>query len=590
MGCEIGWTPASCSDWLLHTRVSYVSAPPPRFSDLLRGAALSVCALAALTLSGCDMVSESAAPVVPTADGVTFSDLPDGLSLSGGFGSDGPLVVTVDEAAGPGVGEHARRSFVPASDYGCVLAAADPAADGYRYRSVWLDFPDEARQPDGATLSFRYLGDRPDSESVRWAGVCRIPQTARAVSLMADLLGIALNESAGPQERRASTTSASARVGSGPLDGDIPNGAGATCPLGYDWSDSRKVQCRHPEYGWYAFPEVMVWAPRGGDGGSNNNNDPFVDWGDREEGPPSGCISTGPGTPCLPGGGGSSPNDPGSGSGVGQTESKDSIKDDFVDECPGFGSIKGSVEDDAAMAYERSLSDFILGGLGAGRVTLYKDAQGQVSRDGLDGYHSLYHGRNGRNPNYISLIFESKFRESHPFSFENKYNQAVRHINLLADERDRFFRDHPDQGLVGTPLYIISSQNTHGKDDARGGVRSEWLIGAYDRRTGLHYHDELVKLANRRGVSIVHAKVARVSIGPFSPQATRNLEFQFVNEVQWLDHGSNPFVSWLGRVLTVDPSDIGTTFTYPADLDLDCYAAREMATEPDRAPPGGVPL
>ena len=525
------------------------------------------------------MAAEPADSVIPTTDGVTFSDLPDGFSLSGGFGTPGPLVVSVDASSGLGAG--ARHSLAPTSDYGCVLAAADPAVDGgYRYRSVWLAFPDEARQPDGAALSFRYLGDRPASEGVQWAGVCRIPQTELAVSLTADLLGVALDAPAGSSAGRGSTTNTTARVASGSLDGDSPNGAGATCPSGYDWSDSRKEMCRHQEYGGlYTFPEILVWAPREGDGGSPG--DPFPDPFDPPEGPPSDCVSMGPGMPCLPGDGG--PGDP-SDNAIGDTESKDSIKEDFVDECPGFGSIKGSVEDDAAMAYERSLANFILGGLGTGEVSRYP------GEDGLDGYHSLYHGRNGRNPNYISLIFESKFRESHPFGFEKKYNQAVRQINLLADERDRFFRDHPDQGLAGTPIYVVGSQSTHEGDGARGGVRSEWLIGAYDERTGLNYHDELVKLANRRGVAIVHAKVARVSVGPFSPQATRNLEFQFVNEIQWLDHGSNPFVSWLGEVLTVDPSDIGTTFTYPGNLDLDCYAAREMANDPDRAPPGGVTL
>ena len=64
-----------------------------------------------------------------------------------------------------------------------------------------------------------------------------------------------------------------------------------------------------------------------------------------------------------------------------------------------------------------------------------------------------------------------------------------------------------------------------------------------------------------------------------------------MNEVQWIDHTSNPFLSWLaGLVATVDPSQTDTTYTYPANLDLDCYGAREKANVPNRAPPGGVRL
>ena len=40
----------------------------------------------------------------------------------------------------------------------------------------------------------------------------------------------------------------------------------------------------------------------------------------------------------------------------------------------------------------------------------------------------------------------------------------------------------------------------------------------------------------------------------------------------------------------MDPSTTGTTFTYPADLDLRCQAAQEMDNTPNRAPPGGISL
>jgi hypothetical protein len=276
---------------------------------------------------------------------------------------------------------------------------------------------------------------------------------------------------------------------------------------------------------------------------------------------------------------------------IGSTESKDSITNDFVSECPDFGSTWGTVDREADAAYERSLANFIGGGLGTGYVSIFPS-----SSEGLDGYQSWYHDGTGRNPNYLSFLFEAKFTGSQPFSSKNAYKQAVNHINLLASERDRFFDAHPGLSFVGTPIYVVASQNKYGDDWdwPDGEVRPEWRLGSrgedpFNEGVEIDYHDELVRLANSLDVAIIHAKVARVDLpSPLPDQWTRNLQFQFSNEVQWADHTSNPFLSWLAeRLATVDPSQTGRTYTYPADLDLQCEAAQE---DQDRPPPGGIQL
>ena len=278
---------------------------------------------------------------------------------------------------------------------------------------------------------------------------------------------------------------------------------------------------------------------------------------------------------------------------IGTTESKDSITDDFVAECPGFGSISGFIEEDADNAYERSLADFLLGGLGTGRVSIYPE-----SNQGLDGYHSLYRVGGVRNPSYLSFLFEAKFTESQPFSSKQRYAQARGHIELLASERDRFFRDYPGQSFIGTPIYVVASQNKRGEgwEVPDGEVRPEWQIGSrgedpLNPGVEIDYHAELVRLANSLGVAIIHAKVARFNL-PFgaSDQWTRNLQFQFINEIQWADHTSNPILSWFGERLAVDPSRTGWTYTYPANLDLRCEAAQEKNDNAVRPPPGGMQL
>ena len=75
-----------------------------------------------------------------------------------------------------------------------------------------------------------------------------------------------------------------------------------------------------------------------------------------------------------------------------------------------------------------------------------------------------------------------------------------------------------------------------------------------------------------------------------SDQWTRNLQFQFINEIQWADHTSNPILSWFGERLAVDPSRTGWTYTYPANLDLRCEAAQEKNDNAVRPPPGGMQL
>ena len=259
---------------------------------------------------GCDSV-ETAPETAAPQGGLTFSDLPDGVSLTGGFSRPGPLVVSPDPTFGP-VAAAAR--VAPESEYGCVLAAADPAVDGgFRYRSVWLHFDAD---PGMAPATFRSVRRTPGA--VR-AAVCRIPQTREAVEALGALLGVDVEGDVEMGTRRASpaTTTASFSFASSP-PGDEPNEDGYVCMEGSDWTDDTKTLCRDAD-GVYSTPvfEVVEDGPGGGGGGGDTGggepggDDPWPSPDDPPgDGEPSDCVSMGPGLPCLPGGGGGDPSDP----------------------------------------------------------------------------------------------------------------------------------------------------------------------------------------------------------------------------------------------------------------------------------------
>ena len=242
--------------------------------------------------SGCDSaepVWEADAPQT----GLTFSDLPDGLSLTGGFYNPGALEVSPDPAAEP----VAALRIAPASDYGCVLATADPGPDrAYRYRSVWLHFDDV--EPGTPVATFRSLKRTPTADGAARAAVCRIPQTREALEQLGALLGVDLTSSTPSAETVQPRRGAATARMAGPVG---PNEDGYSCMEGMWWGDESMTWCTNGL--WNSTPVITVEEDPLDDGSATDG--PWDGSGDNpSEGEPSGCISDGPGMPCLPGGSG----------------------------------------------------------------------------------------------------------------------------------------------------------------------------------------------------------------------------------------------------------------------------------------------
>ena len=261
--------------------------------------------LALVSLAACDGAGPDLPPE-PDPPGLTFTDLPDGYSLSGGFtvpgrsdaatGAAGPLMATANLASGPTAG---AARLAPGSAYGCVLAAADRGAEGgYRYRSVWLHF--DGAEPDGPAATFRSVWRAPSGAGAVRASVCRIPQTAEALAALGALLDVEVGRT-DARANGAPGTGPSTRARLATPTG--PNHNGYVCEEGFWWGDDEMTWCTNGL--WNSTPVVVVEEAPGSGGSAEPNDDPWPTSDDNPtEGEPADCVSEGPGMPCLPGSGG----------------------------------------------------------------------------------------------------------------------------------------------------------------------------------------------------------------------------------------------------------------------------------------------
>ena len=247
---------------------------------------------------------------------------------------------------------------------------------------------------------------------------------------------------------------------------------------------------------------------------------------------------------------------------LGPTESKQSILDWHL-RCKDMSDDLEKYQQEVEKSYERNLADFLFGGLGWGNVSRFEP------KDGLDGYQTWYYDRPGGNRSrFVSLVMEAKLTDSPPFSNRRKTAEALRHIDFLAAERDRYLAEHPGNSLYGAPVYVVVTQNS--QDGDRG-----WLLGT----TGSANHQQqILDRAREKGVAVIHMKVARL------PGTTyRNVVFRFMNDFPVV-HSNNPLMEWIQGDVRVYPNQ-DMTYETLAEFKLECGLHQNQPG--NKPPPGG---
>ena len=224
--------------------------------------------------------------------------------------------------------------------------------------------------------------------------------------------------------------------------------------------------------------------------------------------------------------------------------------------------------------YEGVIADFLFGGLGRGRVSRFVSSINK----GLDGYQTWYWDSDGnRLYDYVQLVVEAKLTSGPPFSNESKHEQAIRHLDFLASERDRFIQDHPSVVYYGRPVYVVVSQNERfaapNTIDERGDPG--WWIGT--RGSYGDWHQQILDHADSLGITVLHMKVANSNI------LGNNVVFQLLNDYPLLQ---SPLNDWLNTVLEAgtEVGEVGKTYETLIPFDFKCGAWKDS----QRPPPGGI--
>ncbi len=324
--------------------------------------------------------------------------------------------------------------------------------------------------------------------------------------------------------------------------------------------------------GWEVDSYVcMGWAMDGSDERCwARYSERLACWEPAEGGPGGGSPHTpsGPGSPGGPAGG-----DPGYSEPpvekvpvLGPTETKKSLEEMMQQTC----GITDS--QDQADNYERNLANFLFGGMQHGKVARFL-AQNGANKDGLDGYMTLNRDYDGNLlDDYISVVMEAKFTSTSPMDSEDRYDQAIRHIDFLASEHDRYRRDYPAVYYYGTgPVYVIVSQNTMpdnpGHPDPDRRYDKDWWIGKRDSGTGIDYHQDIIRHATDRGVAVLHVKIANQKL--VGGVNYRNVVFRSFNDMPILH---SELAGWLKTATDVLPEGVTLETLWP--MRWDCNAHR----------------
>ncbi len=258
---------------------------------------------------------------------------------------------------------------------------------------------------------------------------------------------------------------------------------------------------------------------------------------------------------------------------IGPTETKKSLEEMMQEKCD-------VAPKDQDFNYERNIADFLFGGMGTGRVDRFLTSNGSVNPFGFDGYMTLNYDYNGNRLNgYVDVVMEAKFTGTSPMDSEERFDQAIAHIDFLASENARYKRDYPASHYYGPgPVYIIVSQNTMpdnpGHPDPTRREDRDWWIGKRDSGSGIDYHQAILDHANDKGVAVLHMKISNQPL--LAGKSYRNIVFRSLNDFPLLQ---TELTDWLGRATDALPKDMTIETIAPMFWDCDAHTQGR-----DRAP------
>ena len=242
----------------------------------------------------------------------------------------------------------------------------------------------------------------------------------------------------------------------------------------------------------------------------------------------------------------------------------------FRDACP---RMAGFPVDSVRFQYERTLTEYLFGGMGWGTIPEYTYSP----THGLDGYLRWGVDTNGRRYPQVGTIMEAKMTNGRPVNDSDGYAQAVRHMDFLANQRTAFrqaFLTNNPNGITftfGDPTLIYVSQS-------QGDGDFGWRVGSapFTRPDGppsLEDYDRLIlDHANSRHVAIMHARMVQ-ALG------YRTLILRYRTPLRIIDP-QDPIMDWLSEHAAVDLRALTFSTFFPISLECGPNPRRQESPPP----------